>query len=96
MYCLICTEDFLQQTDTMHDKCVTVRFEIAIFSTMGSCNTIGQQRLFGLDLLLQLSDGLCRQNQNASPKHSLLCMYRTILCPNTTTLKIPTTVGMWP
>jgi hypothetical protein len=49
---------------------------------MWPCNIIGQHRRFGLDLLLQSSDGLCRQTQNAPPKHSLPCTYQTIRCPD--------------
>ena len=66
----------------MHEKCIIWRFEIAVFSVIGPSNLNGQHRRFGLDLLLQSSDGLCRQTQNAPPKHSLPCMYQTIWCPH--------------
>jgi hypothetical protein len=54
----------------MHKEFIISRFEIAVFSVMGAGNQNGQHRQLGLDLLLQSSDGLCRQTQNASPKHS--------------------------
>ena len=66
----------------MHEKCIIWRFEIAVFSVMGPYDLNGKHRRFGLDLLLPSSDGLCRQNQNAPPKHSLPCMYQTIRCPD--------------
>ena len=66
----------------MHEKCIIWWFEIAVFSVMGPCDLNGQQRRFGLNLLLQSFDGLCRQIQNAPPKHSLPCMYQTIQCPD--------------
>ena len=66
----------------MHEKCIIWRFEIAVFSVMGLSNLNGQHRRFGLDLLLQSSDGLRRQTQNAPPIHSLPCMYQTIRCPD--------------
>ena len=56
---------------------------------MGPCNLIGQHRRFGLDLLLQSSDGLCRQTQNAPRKHSLPCVYQTIRCPHSDQLINP-------
>ena len=56
---------------------------------MGLCNLNGQHRWFGLDLLLQSSEGLHRQNQNAPPKHSLPCMYQTIRCPDSEQLINP-------
>ena len=68
MYCLtsVCKVFVI---DTMHEKCIIWRFEIAVFSVMGPSNLNGQHRRFGLNLLLQSSDGLCRQTQNAPPKH---------------------------
>ena len=73
----------------MHQECIIWRFEIAVFSVIGPCNLNGQHRRFGLDLLLQSSDGLCRQTQNAPPKHSLPCMYQTIRCPDSDHLVNP-------
>jgi len=54
----------------MHEKCITLRFKIVVFSVMGPCSLNGQNKWFGLDLLLTSSDGLCRQTKNASPGHS--------------------------
>ena len=49
---------------------------------MGTRNLNGPHRRFGLDLLLQSSDGLCRLTHNAPPKHSEPRMYQTIWSPD--------------
>ena len=84
----------------MHEKCIILRFEIVVFSVMGSCNVNGQHTWFGLHLLLPSSDGLSRQNMNA-PSNTFINIYvlpafwyyQTIRCPNSTTLQILTTVS---
>jgi len=73
----------------MQGKCIIWRFEIAVFSVMGPFNLNRQHTRFGLDLLLPSSEGLCRQNQNAPPKHSLPCMYQTLRCPNSNHIMNP-------
>jgi len=58
----------------MHEKCIILRFEIVLFLVIGPFNLKGQQRRFGLDLILPSSVGLCRQTQNA-PNKTFINMY---------------------
>ena len=82
MYCLTCVcTVFVTQWHNAW-RMYHMKIQTAVFSVIGPSNLNGQQRRFGLDLLLQSSGGLCRQTQNAPPKHSLPCMYQTIRCPD--------------
>ena len=82
MFCLTCVHKvFVTQWHNAW-KMYNMKIRNCGLLSYGPCNLNGQHRWFGLDLLLQSSDGLCRQTQNAPLKHSLPCMYQTIRCPH--------------
>ena len=56
-------------SDTLHEKCIILKFQIVVFSVMRPYNLNGRNGRFGLDLLLPSSDSLCRQTQNAPLKN---------------------------